>query len=68
MRAYKCDACGSLFDRPYTPNLKITLYIHCYGEQQPYDLCPVCYGKIEDMLHVPEHSRCVKDREWKKVE
>ena len=61
--ARKCDACGALFECPYTPDIKITVYCHPYGETGK-DLCAKCYAKLEAFLHIPQGARNVKNNEW----
>lgn len=39
MTANKCDRCGTLYEREYTPDVRINIYSHPYGDER-VDLCP----------------------------
>lgn len=62
MRAFKCDACGGFFERPYRPNLMVSLQM---GEDtDTYDICPKCQEQLEELFHVPDGYRSAKNKEW----
>lgn len=51
MTANKCDRCGKLYERQYTPDVRINIYIHPYGDEW-VDLCPECQKKLEDFISI----------------
>ena len=50
MGAYKCDVCGALFERKCTPDVRVNVYTHGYGDEW-LDLCPQCQKKLEEFVH-----------------
>lgn len=44
--AKKCDRCGKLYERTYTPDLKILLYRDPYSAEETIDLCDKCLNKL----------------------
>lgn len=51
MTAKKCDICGTLYDQQCTPDVRINIYIHPYGDEW-VDLCPKCQEKLENFVSV----------------
>ena len=49
--AKQCDRCGAFYSRAVTPDLTITLYRHCYGDQK-IDLCDSCLKGMADFLKI----------------
>ena len=55
-RAFKCDACGIL----YESRMAISGAVHIVIDHHPYpdtmiaDLCPKCQKKLEDFVHYNE--------------
>ena len=49
MLAKKCDICGALYELQHTPNVRINVYNHPYGDQC-LDLCPKCQEKLEEFV------------------
>lgn len=50
MLARKCDRCGKLYELPFTPNLRVSLYRHPCGDTV-YDLCPECLETLDKWLN-----------------
>ena len=51
MTANKCDRCGTLYEQECTPDVRINIYIHPYGDQR-VDLCPKCQEMLENFISV----------------
>lgn len=51
MTAKKCDICGTLYEQQCTPDVRINIYIHPYGDEW-VDLCPRCQGHLEKFVRV----------------
>lgn len=49
--AYKCDACGKLYERDIQSRMRIFVEYHPYGDRQ-IDLCDSCLNKIKEMLRL----------------
>ena len=51
MQAKKCDICGALYELQCTPDVRINIYSHPYGDRW-LDLCPKCQEKLERFVCV----------------
>ena len=61
--AYKCDACGSLFEARFPcPMVSIVIDQHPYPDETRCDLCPSCQKKLEDFIHY-KRSSCDRDEQ-----
>lgn len=47
--AKKCDVCGTLYEQQCTPDVRINVYSHPYGNRW-LDLCPKCQEKLERFI------------------
>jgi hypothetical protein len=61
MKANKCDICVALYERKYTPDVRINVYIHPYGEEW-LDLCPKCQEKLEKFVSTSWQGKAVNKR------
>lgn len=64
MTANKCDRCGTLYEREYTPDVRINVYIHPYGAKW-LDLCPKCQEKLENFVSASRQLKTIKERSQK---
>ena len=55
MTALKCDRCGALYERDYTPDIRINKYTHPYGDEW-IALCPKCQQMLEKWLKGEEED------------
>ena len=62
MTALKCDRCGTLYERDYTPDIRINKYTHPYGDEW-IDLCPKCQQMLEKWLNGASFEIPKKKRE-----
>lgn len=49
MTAKKCDICETLYEQQCTPDVRVNIYIHPYGDEW-VDLCPKCQEKLEKFV------------------
>lgn len=61
MTANKCDRCGMLYERECTPDIRINIYNHPYGDEW-VDLCPKCQEKLEQFV-----ANCRQEKSEKKM-
>ena len=51
MMAKKCDICGTLYELQCTPDVRVNIYSHPYGDRW-LDLCPKCQEQLERFVCV----------------
>ena len=61
MRANKCDICETLYERQFTPDVRINIYIYPYGAEW-LDLCPKCQEKLEKFVSESRQWKAIKER------
>ena len=61
--ANRCDVCCALYVAPFTPDIRVMVYHHPFGESK-VDLCAECYGKLETFLHISTKARNVENGKW----
>lgn len=61
--AYKCDACGSLYEARFPcPMVSVVVDQRPYPDKTRCDLCPACQKKLEDFIHY-KRSSCDRDEQ-----